>query len=138
MLFQGHFDSVPCIIMLDPGSGTDIMCSEFAKRHNINTSQTEAINLRYGDGRVSTTNQISTNKTVALGENIRFKEEFYINPHKLPGVDLILGMAFMNKFRAEIRYPDKIKGGQNLPFLYFPCGNKVYTKDNILSSGTVD
>ena len=122
--------------MLDPGSGTDIMCRAFADKHNIGTSKTDGIRLRYGDGKESFTNTISTIKKVAI-QDVKFNEQFYINPHDLPGVDIILGMSFMDKYRAEIRYPTEV-GTQDLPHVWFPGGKQMHTKYSLLGGAAVD
>ena len=43
----------------------------------------------------------------------------------------------MDRFRAEIRYPTEV-GEQDLPFVWFPGGRKMFTKDHIMSGGAVD
>ena len=136
ILFQGHFDTIPCTIMLDPGSGTDIMCRSFAEKNGVKTSRSDGIRLKYGDGKDSFTNMITTPKRVAI-QDVKFDEEFYVNPHELPGVDIILGMSFMDKFRAEIRYPTE-KGDQDLPYVWFPGNKKMYTKYHLLGGAAVD
>ena len=137
MIFCGVFNGIQANILYDQGSGTQIMSKGFAEANNIATRRLEPpYRLRYGNNNTSLTDKETIAGTIGIG-NVRFKETFFVNPHNLPGIDLILGKSFMDRVKSETRYPEG-NGLIGKSYVRFPSGECIYTRDDLLGGTEID
>ena len=137
MIFCGVFNGIQANILYDQGSGTQIMSKGFAEANNIATRKLDPpYRLRYGNNNTSLTDKETIEGTIGIG-NVRFKETFFVNPHNLPGIDLILGKSFMDRVKSETRYPEG-NGLIRKSYVRFPSGECIYTRDNLLGGTEID
>ena len=73
--------------------------------------------------------------TMAIGEN-RFQGTFYINPEPFEVADVILGMDFIVRERAEMRFPSDESNRQ--PFVCFPDKKQIYPSTDLLGGTLID
>jgi transposase InsO family protein len=137
MIFNGTINGIPCTMMYDTGAGTSVICPNFAQQNNIDCVQsTSPIRLRYGSGQVVGTHMETRQTNLSVGE-VKFKDTFYLNPAPLKVVDVILGLSFITRERTEQRFHESTQQDKK-PFVQFPNGAKMYTRDDIMGSTTVD
>ena len=135
LIFGGHVNGVQADILYDTGSGTQIMSKTFAEKLGVTLKPALiSCRLKYGDGKSAIASTETGELLIAIGE-VRFKETFLVNPSDIPGVDIILGKSFQDRTHSEIRYESKAGG---TPFVQFPSGERIYTKDDIRGTTGID
>ena len=137
MIFRGTFNGINANILYDNGSGGLLMGKSFAQSNNIPTQQLNPrYRLRYGDSKSSLTDQETVAGKVHIG-SVVFTEQFLINPHDLPGIDIILGKNFQDRVGCEILNP-KGREPYGKAYVQFPGGEKIYTQDDLLGGMEVN
>ena len=138
MIFKGTYNGIMANILYDQGSGSQIMSKGFAEKNDLRTRKMPiAYRLRYGNSSSSVTDQETEPRTIHIG-TLFFKETFLINPHTLPGIDIILGKSFQDRVKCETRYPSQGRVPFGKAFVQFPSGECIYTHDDLLGGTDID
>lgn len=136
LLFNGSLDGNACVFLFDPGAGTSVMNPKYADKFGVEQVRSKSpIRLRYGNGGSQATMLETRRSTMAIGEN-RFQGTFYINPEPFEVADVILGMDFIVRERAEMRFPSDESNRQ--PFVCFPDKKQIYPSTDLLGGTLID
>ena len=136
LLFNGSLDGNACVFLFDPGAGTSVMNPKYAEKFGVEQVRSKSpIRLRYGNGGSQATMLETRRSTMAIGEN-RFQGTFYINPEPFEVADVILGMDFIVRERAEMRFPSDESNRQ--PFVCFPDKKQIYPSTDLLGGTLID
>ena len=118
-LFNGIVRKVPAIILVDSGASASFVSEQWCRQHNIKPVSTNI----YGSLADKTSFRITgklTFVTVSLG-GFRTVHDFYVA--SLPGLEVVLGLDFLEKHDPKIRWNKRLMEIQDPR----PGNDNVYT-----------
>lgn len=114
LLLHAYFDHVPVVVLLDPGCDTNIISSDFLAANPSLPTAPANVDLIFGNAHTASASLCVLNRKIHA-QNFTTHADFYVSPHNVPGVDIVLGNIFLKHERAYI-------GFHPSPHCIFPNG----------------
>ena len=125
LLFRARMGSIEIRFIYDTGSQVQMVSASLAERAGLATMPTD-MQLEFADGSTMDCNRVTTRQTINI-QGGSFLERFVVSKTDIAGVDMILGLGFAERSRAQLIWPKE--GSTDVPFLLFPDGVKWYGED---------